>query len=268
MDIKLLAVDIDETMVNSHHKMTTVTQQALKKAMEQGITVAVVTGRCLEGLPAKLRTLEGIRYVISSNGAKIYDMKAKKVLYRKLISTKSVLDIWNVCKNFHVGLAFHSEGRCYDNRVLQMLYRRVAYHRDFKTHSPIINLEKWVKNNKKPLEKLQIFSGNREKLQTMNEQLRELPGLKIAYSSSNYIEITDEEANKGKALNYLCHSLGIPLEQVMAIGDNANDCSMLKIVGCPVAMGNANEEVKRIAKIITSSHDDNGVAKVINEYLL
>ena len=54
MDIKLLAVDIDETMVNSHHKMTTVTQQALKKAMEQGITVAVVTGRCLEGLPAKL----------------------------------------------------------------------------------------------------------------------------------------------------------------------------------------------------------------------
>ena len=72
----------------------------------------------------------------------------------------------------------------------------------------------------------------------------------------------------GKALEALCDSLGISLLQVMAIGDNANDFSMLERVGFPVAMGNAKEELKQIAKTVTTSNDEDGVAKAIYEYLL
>ena len=92
--------------------------------------------------------------------------------------------------------------------------------------------------------------------------------LELAISTSGYIEITQKDAQKGKALEHLCRYLGIYMEEVMAIGDNENDHSMLVRAGYPIAMGNANEEIKKIAKYVTASNDESGVAKAIYEKLL
>ena len=115
---------------------------------------------------------------------------------------------------------------------------------------------------------VQVFSKDEKKLLVLQEMLERFVTLEMAVSTSGYIEITQAEANKGKALEALCDSLGISLLQVMASGDNANDFSMLERVGFPVAMGNAKEELKQIAKTVTTSNDEDGVAKAIYEYLL
>ena len=88
MEIKLLAVDMDETVVNSRHQMTEQTKLALELAIQKGILVVPVTGRCLEGLPAKIRRMDGVEYFITSNGAKAYDFKEQRILYRRLIPNR------------------------------------------------------------------------------------------------------------------------------------------------------------------------------------
>ena len=268
MEIKLLAVDMDETVVNSRHQMTEQTKLALELAIQKGILVVPVTGRCLEGLPAKIRRMDGVEYFITSNGAKAYDFKEQRILYRRLIPNQTACAILKKCQEEEIGIAIHQEGKCYDNSFLQVAYRYVAYHRDFKAHRVQKDLYEWVRENEKPVEKIQVFSKDEKKLLVLQEMLERFVTLEMAVSTSGYIEITQAEANKGKALEALCDSLGISLLQVMAIGDNANDFSMLERVGFPVAMGNAKEELKQIAKTVTTSNDEDGVAKAIYEYLL
>ena len=268
MDIKLLAVDMDETAVNSRHRMTNETKEALEAAAEKGVFVVPVTGRCLEGLPTKLRGMEQLNYIITSNGAKVYDWKNKTVIYRKLIPVHTACEVIGICQESGLGIAIHCDGKCYDNSKVQAAYRYLVYHRDFKAHPVIENLEEWVRENGKPLEKIQVFSRRQTVLENVREKLENFETLELALSTSGYIEITHREARKGQALVQLCGHLGISMEQVMAIGDNANDYSMLSKAGYPVAMGNAGEDLKKIAKAVTVSNDENGVAYAIYNYLL
>ena len=126
----------------------------------------------------------------------------------------------------------------------------------------------FVEKSGKPIEKIQVFSGKKEKLESIKNKLEPFDDLELAISTSGYIEITQKDAQKGKALEHLCRYLGIHMEEVMAIGDNENDHSMLVRAGYPIAMGNANEEIKKIAKYVTASNDESGVAKAIYEKLL
>lgn len=109
---------------------------------------------------------------------------------------------------------------------------------------------------------------HKEDLYEIEQKLSKFPMLELVVSTSGYIEITHREAKKGNALEHLCAYLDISLENVMAIGDNANDYSMLSRVGYPIAMGNANEEIKELAKDVTLSNDENGVAEAIRRHLL
>ena len=103
------------------------------------------------------------------------------------------------------------------------------------------------KRSGKPIEKIEVFSGKKEKLESIKNKLEPFDDLELAISTSGYIEITQKDAQKGKALEHLCRYLGIHMEEVMAIGDE-NDHSMLVRAGYPIAMGNANEEIRKIAK--------------------
>lgn len=266
--IKLLALDMDETAVNSRHRMTKETREALREVYAKGIHVVPVTGRCLEGLPANMRGMEELSYIITSNGAKVYDWKEKEVLYRKLISMETACDVLSICQEEGLGIAIHQEGKCYDNSKVQALYRKVAYHGDFKARKSVKNLCGFVRESGKPIEKVQVFSGKAAKLECIQNRLAPFDDLKLAVSTGGYIEVTQRDAQKGKALEHLCKHLGIHMEEVMAIGDNDNDHSMLVSVGYPIAMGNASVEIKRIAKYVTSSNDESGVAKAIYEKLL
>lgn len=267
MKIKLLAVDIDETSVNSKHKMTKPTEEALNQAIEKGVIVVPVTGRCLEGLPAPYRKMD-LSYMITSNGAKVYDWGRQKVISRHLIPNDIACQVLKLCEKKKVMTAIHTEGKCYDETKLLKAVRRISYSGDFKPHEQIPDLYHWVQESGKPLEKIQLFSFDVSLLETIKEELSVYEMLELALSTSGYIEITQKDAQKGLALEHLCTYLQIPMEQVMAIGDNANDLSMLSRVGLPVAMGNAKEEVKEIAKFVTASNNEDGVAKAIKTYIL
>ncbi len=105
-------------------------------------------------------------------------------------------------------------------------------------------------------------------LEKLKMKLEKYPILELAMSTSGYIEITHRDAKKGLALEQLCRHLGISMEDVMAIGDNVNDSSMLSKVGLPVAVGNAKEEIRQMAKYVTASNDDNGVAQAVEKWVL
>lgn len=267
MEIKLLAVDIDETSVNNKHRVTKKTEEALKAAIERGVCVVPVTGRNLEGLPAPYRKMD-LSYVIASNGAKIYDVGQSKVLSRKLISNDVACKVLKYCQNEKVMLAVQTEGKCYDESWPLMCYRLFFYHGDFKPHKRVPDLYGWTKASGKLIEKIQVFSFDQKRLKEIKQALSVFPTLELALSTSGYIEITHKKAQKGLALEHLCEHLQIPMEQVMAIGDNANDISMLSKAGIAVAMGNAKEEVKQIADFVTTSNDEDGVANAIAKYIL
>ena len=114
------------------------------------------------------------------------------------------------------------------------------------------------------MRRFKYFLERKKKLESIKNKLEPFDDLELAISTSGYIEITQKDAQKGKALEHLCRYLGIHMEEVMAIGDNENDHSMLVRAGYPIAMGNANEEIKKIAKYVTASNDESGVCQKID----
>ena len=114
-----------------------------------------------------------------------------------------------------------------------------------------------------------IFIDNdTKKLYKLREELKNIKNINVSSSWSNNIEVMEEEVSKGNSLKYLCERLNVKRENVIAIGDNENDMSMIDFAGLGVSMGNGNKKLKTIADIITSTNDEDGVAKIIEKYIL
>lgn len=114
---------------------------------------------------------------------------------------------------------------------------------------------------------MSVISFDNDILLSGRAALKDMAGITLVSSSKNNFEILNSESSKGNAIEFIANSLNIPLDDVMAIGDNFNDISMFEKVKYSVAMGNAEEDVKKVCKFITLENDDNGVAHAINEHL-
>ncbi len=266
--IRLIGLDLDGTTLTTDKRLTPHTKEVLEACIRQGIEVLPATGRVWSGIPEELTDIEGVRYVISSNGAAVVEISTGKAVYTNGIGWERALEVFDILEKYDTFYDAYAMGngwceeRFYDNLdafgIEQYLQPMVK-----KSRTRIDDLRKWVREHKVPVEKINMFFKDEENRQQAFRELEEIPDLAVTCSLTNNLEINNCTCNKGDALINLGRILGIPMEEIMACGDGNNDLEMIRNAGVGIAMENGEECVKEVADYITSTNDEEGVAQAI-----
>ena len=273
--IRLLAIDIDGTLLSSQHQMSPVDKAALRRAHDEGVEVVVVTGRRhMFALPI-VQQLEFDLWIISSNGAVTRSLEGE-TFHRDLLPA-------DVCRRL-VEYTHQFRG----NTVLT--FDRETKGAIVLEHMNELNgsIQKWLEKNMQyidfviPIEKAltadpvqAMFCGTIGKMhQAIDlvassglENLITVLRTEYPIRDLSIVDILNQGCSKGHALERWANYRGIPREQVMAIGDNYNDIEMLAFAGMPFIMGNASEELRSRGWTVTLPNDENGVAAAIEQVL-
>lgn len=268
MDIKLIALDLDGTLLNSKKQLSKENRKALTECIQNGILVVPCTGRTADGIPPEIKDIDGIRYAIATNGAVIHDLKENAVLDTRMLTWEKAMELLEFVDNYPVMYDPYIEGRgitepkffenLSDYCLTDALQDLVKKTRDL--HPSIID---YVRNIRKPVEKINLFFPDMEGRARLRAELNKQADILVTSSIPNNLEINALGASKGEAIHRLADLLGIDRAQTMAIGDGENDFTMICMAGVGVAMKNASEELQAEANYVTETNDDDGVAAAI-----
>ncbi len=273
-EIKVIALDLDGTLLNSQKELTGRNLAALRAAADRGIEIVPTTGRFYGAVPEEIRNLPFIHYAITINGAQVQRLADGEVLYRAEMPRQQVLKLMELLDQWPVAYDCYCENRAYmtgakkekiEDYTADIHYQRMV--RQLRQGVP--ELKAWVAGQSHDVQKVQFFTEDRAvKAHLMEELPRRFPNFIITSAIPSNVEINQHSANKGEALLALANHLGCTAEQVMAFGDGLNDMTMIRSAGTGVAMGNGFPEVKAVADMIAEDCDHDGVAKVIEELCL
>ncbi|MGM0414551.1 MAG: Cof-type HAD-IIB family hydrolase [Bacillota bacterium] len=264
MNYKMIAIDLDNTLLTSEKEMDGETAELIREADKAGKKVILATGRMFEAALPFLEKLELDTPLITYNGALVKD-KNRKVIQENLISNDLTKEVIKFAEDYGLHIHYYSAGNYY--------YRwENKYAREYAEVTGLSGIETRVKLEdyiERPALKLLIIEDEKKRREYFKSELYKFYRNRLSISSSmeTYIEITASNVNKGRALAELADDYNILPEEIIAVGDGYNDLSMLEMAGLGVAMENAPEEVRSKADRITQSNDNQGVAKVL-EYLL
>ena len=278
--IKLLAVDMDGTCLDRRSRMTDATLEALRKAAGRGIIIVPTTGRNLECIPHRLaagtlfttgavdekKNRDLFRYVISSNGACVTDIRERKEIFRAPVPADDVLPLLRECGKLRLGIASHIRHRyLLEGRFLTMA-GRLVYGKDARGVCCVRSMEEFIRKGGYKVEEFQFYFFSPGAEQDVRSVLEKYPDLRAAYTGI-YVEVYSKDASKGRALAELARHLDIRKEEIACIGDGENDLSMFEAAGLRIAMGNAVEDLKKQADHVTDSNACDGAAKAV-EWIL
>ena len=271
-DIRLLALDIDGTILTREKKLTDRTKTTIESAAEAGIAIALVTGRPFHGIPDELISLKGLRYVISSNGAVMTDLVQCVCLRIANLDPEPALEITDMLRKLDLVYAVFVDGIGYCelepfNRHIGMIDNPGLETYIRKSRRITCDMEGVLRASRNGVENIWFIAHDKAERNELNREINNKWNVRTVMTGKADVEIGSPEADKGLALSKLAEHLSVDKSGIMAIGDNDNDMGMLKAAGIAVAMGNADEEVKRIADIITDGNNDDGAAKVIEKFL-
>ena len=273
--IRMIGLDLDGTVFNNEKMITEHTREVLAEAIRQGVVVLPATGRPECGLPEQFLAIPGVRYALTSNGARIIDLVERKVIYAQLLpweTAAAVIDEVNTWE--HCAWEAYYDGEIFVDadayRFLDhpdMLPALKSYMR--RTRQPVKGLAEKIRREHISMEKMHMVFENTEYRDQKLQEIREkFPDLAFSNATTFNMEINSADAGKGKGLVALGKILGISREEIMACGDAANDWDMLQMAGFPVVMGNADEETKKLAAFVTKSNEEDGVAYAVEQYVL
>ena len=268
MKIKLVAVDLDGTLLTDKREITTEVFEAVQDAKKAGVKVVITTGRPISGVQKILQELKLTDpgdYVITFNGGLVQDAATKEDVVSETLTYEDYLDIELLARK--LGLPMHAstkQGMYTANRNIG----KYTIYEAMLVSSPVFYRTPEEMADKEIIKVMMV-----DEPEILDAAIPNLPiGLtekyNVAKSAPFYLEITPKTVNKGQAIIQLAQKLGLTMDQTMAIGDQENDRPMLEVVGNPVVMDNGNPELKKIAKYITKSNDESGVAHAIREWVL
>ena len=272
MTVKLIAFDLDGTLLDDDKHLPPENLAALQSAHTQGIFLVPATGRILKALPEELLAPGLFRYFIFANGALVYDLQEQRALYRARIEPELAVRLCTYMDTLPV-LYDCYRGDC--GYMTQWMYDRAPEFFETEPHilklvkslrRPVPDLKQKIQEDGLPLEKLQMFF----RPEHMDERARQLelvpqlfPELIASSSLRNNIEINSARAGKGNALRALCEKLDLDASESVAFGDGLNDADMLRAAGRGCVMQNAVPAVKEAADVIVETNNDAGVGKEI-----
>ena len=264
MSIKLIAMDLDDTLLNEVQQISPRTREAVRLAMSRGVAVTIATGRMFCSTLPFANELRLKLPLITYNGAMVREIKTGKTLFHRPIPVDTAQP---------VGDLFREQGWYLQKYVDDVLYvpemgPDALYYANYAGVKAVPLGDKFYEMIEAPTKMLSM--GDRPLLDQISAKLTELWGdrLYMASSKTRYLELVDSGVNKGEALGHLAAGLGIRQEDVLAIGDSMNDVDMIEYAGVGVAMGNANEKVRAAANFVTLSNAEDGVAAAIEKFVL
>lgn len=271
MAVKLIVTDLDGTLMAADHlTVTERTRNALLKAHEKGVKIAIATGRTLGFTENVIKQIPFCDYVVYSNGAAVFDRNENKDIYENRISPEMTQKLLTEIESFEVYYNAYFEGRIFvpEKKMRYYVNRGLpqAFLDEFMRLSEICE-DMPLQMTGKRAEIIAIYSITEEQKKHFCDFFNENK-LYVTTSIPGEIEVTAPNVNKGTALEGFCKTLGIEKDEVMAFGDAMNDYEMLLFAGESVAMGNACEECKKITKHIADTNANEGLAKIVEEIIL
>ncbi|KGX90632.1 Cof-type HAD-IIB family hydrolase [Pontibacillus marinus] len=242
-DIKLIALDMDGTLLNNEHEISPENQAAIKKAKAQGFHVVISTGRSLSTCKEIIEPLGESAYLVTINGGEIYDQNFE-LIERNSFDPKDVRKLWDLTQK-HQAFFWSStvQGR---------------FNSDDPFEKEVEDYE-WIKYG---------FNFEDEELRdTVLEELKNHDTFEVTNSSPLNLEINPVGINKATALRKVSKWLNLTMDNVMAVGDSLNDIAMIHEAGLGVAMGNAQDVVKKESNWVTGTNQEHGVAQAIERVL-
>ena len=282
-DIRIIALDLDGTLLDSEKRLSVVNRAALERAAEKGVLIVPTTGRFFGMMPPAVRDLPFVRYAITINGAQVYDRETDTAIVRDEIPLDMALGVMEVLDRFDVIYDCYRQNWGWMTAALQDKAADYATNehylkmvREFRKPVPELKAHLKATANDGDVQKIMLFARNTQvsglSSQVLDAIRLELaarfPEIKVTSSTWNNIELNIRTAHKGNALKRFAEHLGLGLANCMAFGDGMNDFTMGVAAGLGGAMANAEPEVKRVAKWIAPSNDDDGVAAGLEEWVL
>ena len=268
MKYKVLALDLDGTLTNSEKKVSEHTRRTLERAQEAGVTVLLVSGRPTPGVQWVADMLEFNKqkgYLLAYNGSEIFESSTGSKVFESLVDKTHIPYIYNIAREHGVQLAMYHNGVvwCDDTETKWIRIERELNH--MECHKTENLLEEFPWNTPKCM-----ISGEPEILARLEQILCETIGehLEVFRSEPYFLEVMPKGLNKARAIEMLLGHLGCSREELIACGDGFNDVHMVEYAGLGVAMENACEPVKAVAQFITKSNDEDGVAYVVEKFML
>lgn len=273
MRIRCIALDLDRTTLNSEGHLSGDNRKAIEQAVSSGIQIAVASGRSLDSLPGEVMEIPGIRYAITSNGAAVYDLKEGVCLRQYKLKAEAVRDILRWTHGEDVTFEAFIDGKPYAEKAyvedpvrFGAMPRSIPYIQG--TRKPTEDMRSFIREHEGELDCIDVVVKSEKYKQrlwkTLEKQVRDVY---ITSSVKQLLEISDVNAGKDTAAEFLIGYLGLTREELAGFGDGHNDSGLLKYAGIGFAVANASKECREAADRIVASNDEDGVAEGI-DYIL
>lgn len=273
MGIKLIAFDLDGTVLDSKKNISPGNIKALAECVKRGIHIVPATGRTILGVPKEIKNLPGVRYVITLNGGVILDLEKPAVIDEQKLDHVTALEILDIASKSHIMYDVYidgngiSESRFYDHledyNIAPEIRKLIR-----ATRKVVPDIKTYVREYANPIEKVNLYFDDLKEREKVRHILEERTDVIVSSSIDNNLEINAMGATKGEGLTRLASHLGLAMGEIMACGDGENDYSMIQAAGVGVVMENGDERLKTLADYVTDKNDEDGVARAIERFVL
>ena len=292
--IRLAALDLDGTLLNSRGEISPRTRQVLEEASARGVAVVPATGRPLASLPPVVASQPWVRYALTSNGGAVWDLGSDPLgcvysryanaaehhtsqpecIVSRCFPVEKAREVYAAFREMPGGLNIFSDGRALRDTAQQRFFderfARLAAVRGTEAIQPndgrftiLRDQSEWMSRHAHEVEKFCMFFHTPEEAQRYLPVFGAIQGIEVVQGSPDNIEVTAAGVNKGEALLALADHLGIPHEATLAVGDSENDRAMLEKAGVAAVMANGMPHIRQMADIVSENDNDHdGVAEI------
>lgn len=264
-NLRLLAVDLDGTLLTDDKRISEANLAALRAAMEQGIHVCLATGRAWPGARAYAECVGPDTPVVTNNGAMIVDPRTDEILFELQLAREDAKEIYALGESLGISMVVWSQNILYGSRMDALIEDYEQRFGKMKAR-PVTSIDELSKQG---ISKILWYSMSGQAVawsKLVPESIRER--VSVETSSVNALEFFNRNVSKAQAVGRVAEGLGLSLSDTMAIGDAGNDLPLIKAAGLGVAMGNAMEHVKAMADAVTADNEHDGVMEAVRRYLL
>lgn len=286
---KLIAIDLDGTLLNSYGEITKENRQAIKYAIDKGVKVVLASGRDPQTMKKISLDLGINNYLIAGNGASVYDIEKQENIYEKYIKKEKALKIIKKCKensiffNLYTDKGIITESLNYNVKVFNSENNHKSLEK--QTNIEIVNdIEAYAKNNELNILKIIICDESKIIFNNIIQKLKKISGvevLDVEHMSKKiikigtedigveyyYTEVSSKNVDKWNSIEFLINKLDIKPHEVICIGDNINDKKMVENAGVGIVMKNSALSAQKIGDFVTEDNNSNGVEKAIYQYI-
>lgn len=272
MKYKLIAIDMDGTLLNSKNIVSKENIEALHKAKEEGVYIILSTGRILCSALYYGQSIGLGDPIVACNGAIVSSGNGKNIFYDRSMEMGVNKKLIQLAEANNIYYHFYDRDTFYTREMKQEVFKfydsKDSGPKEHKINIKVLEQPfKFLEENPN-IYKFVFIDNDKEKLINFRMKLKGIKGVEISSSWNNNIEIMSSGVSKGNGLKHLLKEFKIDESEIISIGDNENDMSMFKISGLSIAMENGEAYLKEKADVITDSNDKNGVAKAIDKYIL